>query len=116
MGKYRALSAYNIAPDRYPTLSTLDTFLWRKKNNSGGLLCCAELHLFYKIYEAYTISLRRSNERPKCLVKAFRFAKEAVASIDHVLESGTIGGMYRGEIGPHLQYYYLDTALLDCLS
>ena len=102
MGKYRALSAY-IAADCYPILSTLDTFLERKKNNSGGLLCCAELHLFYEIYEGYILGLRNANERPKCLVKAFRFANEAVASIDHVLESGTIGGMYRGEIGPHLR-------------
>ena len=116
MGKYRALSAYNIAPDCYPTLSTLDTFLGRKKNNSGGLLCCAELHLFYKTYETYNTSLKILDERPQNLVKAFRFAKEAVASIDHVLESGTIGGMSRGEIGPHLRYYYLNIVILDRLS
>ena len=105
MGKCRALSAYNIAADCYPVLFTLDTFLGRKKNNSGGLLCCAELYLFYETYESYLVSLKDAGERPKCLVQAFRFAKEAVASIDHVLESGTVGGMSRGEIGPYLKYH-----------
>ena len=101
LGKYRERKQSSKA-EAFPFLSNFDTFLDRKKNNCGGLLCSAELHLFHATYKSYVTALRKKNKRPSCLVQALRFAKEAVASTEAVLEDGTIPSTELHAIRSHL--------------